>query len=132
MLEYKQVALDFMNHDHAEFVALRESLLGLITQENVYAEIDALLEKLLTHTRHHFADEERQMQDAHFPPYPAHKGEHDQALGILQQRVAHWKQGRNLNDLKIFIEIALANWFVRHVNMMDFVTARFIANQANA
>ena len=138
MLEFKQVALDFMNHDHAEFVALQEKLLVLLAQQNGAAatadllKVDALLAELLEHTRHHFAAEERAMQTANFAPYPAHKGEHDRVLQVLEQRVAHWQQGRDVEELKGFMQGALSDWFVTHVNMMDFVTARFIANQTQA
>lgn len=129
MLEYPQVALDFMNRDHAEFVALREKLLALLAQQNVGTKVNALLDELLEHTRHHFAEEERQMQETRFPPYHMHKGEHDRVLADLAGRVAHWQQGRDVASLRDFTEGALADWFVNHVNTMDFVTARFIASQ---
>ena len=127
MLKYPQVALDFMNRDHAEFVTLSEKLLALLTQPYVESEVDALLEQLLEHTRHHFAEEKRQMQATHFPPYRMHKGEHDRVLTALDEHLALWRQNRDAASLRTFMESVLNDWFVNHVNSMDFVTANFIA-----
>jgi hemerythrin len=129
MLTYPQVALDFMNHDHAEFAKTREALLQLLTEGAVPEAVDSLLDKLVSHTQQHFADEEQAMQAGHFPPYPMHKMEHDRLLAEVSRRVNDWKQGRDARVLRSFLEFALAEWFVNHVGMMDFVTARFIANQ---
>ena len=127
MIDYPQVALDFMNRDHAEFIALREKLLGLLARQAPDTEVDAALEKLLEHTRHHFAEEERHMQEAKFPPYPVHKMDHDRVLDNMQNRVAQWQLHRDAAALKNYLENALIDWFVHHVGMMDFVTARYIA-----
>lgn len=129
MIDYPQVALDFMNRDHAEFVALREKLLASLAQPATDAEVDALLAQLLQHTRHHFAEEQRLMQETQFPPYPMHKMEHDRVLEDMQTRVAQWQQHRDAAALKDYLENALIDWFVNHVSTMDFVTARFIASQ---
>lgn len=126
-MEYPQVALDFMNHAHAEFVALRGHLLALLAQHADDAAIDAALDELLDHTTRHFADEERQMQAAQFPPYPMHKMEHDRVLEDMNQRVAQWLQQRDAAALQGYLEGELADWFVSHVGSMDFVTARFLA-----
>ena len=48
MLEYPQVALDFMNRDHADFVALREQLLDLLSAQAHDSKVDNLLDELLT------------------------------------------------------------------------------------
>lgn len=127
MLDYPQVALDFMNHDHAEFIELREKLLTALAQPVKPDEIDALLAQLLDHTRTHFGEEERQMQEAQFPPYPMHKGEHDRVLADMEARVALWQQSRDAKALRNWLDAAVGDWFVNHVSMMDFVTARFIA-----
>lgn len=127
MLDYPQVALEFMNHDHAEFIELREKLLTALAQPSNPDEIDALLFQLLDHTRTHFGEEERQMQLAQFPPYPMHKGEHDRVLADMESRVAQWRQSRDAAALRDWLDVAVGDWFVNHVSMMDFVTARFIA-----
>jgi len=129
MIDYPQVALDFMNRDHAEFIALRDKLLVLLEQQAPDSDVDAVLNQLLEHTHHHFGEEERAMQEAQFPPYPMHKMEHDQVLEDMQNRVAQWQQQRDASVLKNYLEKTLIDWFTRHVGMMDFVTARYISER---
>lgn len=126
MLDYPQVALDFMNRDHAEFVALRAKLLGLLSDPTPDASVDTVLDELLEHTRHHFSEEERLMRETHFPPYPMHKGEHDHVLEDMADRGARWKQARDTASLRNWLEGEVGDWFVNHVSTMDFITARHI------
>jgi len=129
MLNYPQVALDFMNHDHAEFVALRDELLGLLPSSANEVAVDGLLDELLKHTRRHFGEEERQMREVNFPPFPVHKGEHDAVLADMAARVARWKQDRDAEVLRAWLDKDVGDWFINHVSTMDFFTARFIAAQ---
>lgn len=126
MLEYPQVALDFMNRDHAEFVVLREKLLDRLAHHAADDEVDALLGELLEHTRRHFAEEERQMQEVRFPPYPMHKGEHDSVLSGMTGQIERWQRERDAAALRDWLDCAVGDWFVQHVRTMDFVTAGFI------
>lgn len=128
-MDYPQVALSFMNRDHAEFVALRDSLLGQLDARSPAEAVDALLDELLTHTRQHFADEERLMREVNFPPFPVHKGEHDAVLKGMATRIESWKLDRDANVLRAWLDKDVGAWFVNHVSTMDFVTARFIAAQ---
>jgi len=130
MLNYPQVALDFMNRDHQEFVSLREKLLGLLSETpSDQGKIAAMLDELLEHTRHHFAEEEGRMLAAQFPPYPMHKGEHDRVLADMAAHVEAWEQNHDDAVLKNWLEQEVGNWFVNHVNTMDFITATFIASR---
>lgn len=128
-MDYPQVALTFMNRDHAEFVALRDSLLGQLDTHSPAAAVDASLDELLSHTRHHFAEEERLMREVNFPPFPVHKGEHDAVLKDMETRIEDWKQDRDAERLRAWLYKDVGAWFVNHVSTMDFVTARFIASQ---
>ena len=130
MLTYPQVALDFMNRDHAEFTKMHENILNLLRQEDAREELDAALLTLLEHTQQHFSAEEQAMQAAQFPPYPMHKMEHDRVLVILTQQVTAWQQTRDVAALREFLEVALAQWFTQHVGMMDRVTAQYLVHHA--
>lgn len=127
MLDYPKVALEFMNRDHAEFIALREKLLGLLSAPNT--EVDTLLDELLEHTRRHFAEEERLMLEAHFPPYPMHKGEHGRVLADMTEKVESWKQEHDSDALRQWLDRGAGDWFVNHVSTMDLITAHFIKAQ---
>jgi len=128
-MDYPQVALTFMNHDHAEFVALRDNLLGQLDAHAPDKAVDSSLNELLTHTQHHFAEEERLMREVNFPPFPVHKGEHDAVLKDMATRVESWKQDRDADALRAWLDKNVGDWFVNHVSTMDFITARFIAAQ---
>jgi hemerythrin len=132
MLDYPLVALDFMNRDHAEFVVLREQLLGLLSAEAPEIDVDTLLDELLSHTRHHFAEEERLMQETCFPPYTMHKTEHDHVLADMSSHIELWKQGRDVAALRNWLDKDVGDWFVTHVGTMDLVTAEFIEKKQKA
>jgi hemerythrin len=127
MLDYPQVALDFMNRDHAEFVAMRGQLLDLISAQTPQNDVDTRLDELLAHTRHHFAEEERLMQETRFPPYAMHKGEHDHVLADMSAHIERWKQGRDVVALRDWLDKEVGAWFVTHVGTMDLVTAGYMA-----
>jgi hemerythrin len=122
-----QVALDFMNRDHAEFLVLRDSLLGRLSAQIPGEELSASLDELLEHTRHHFAAEERAMQETGFPPYLIHKSEHDRVLADMSAQIERWNHGRDSEALRQWIDQAVGDWLFNHVSTMDFVTAEFIA-----
>ena len=132
MLDYPQVALDFMNRDHAEFVAMREQLLDRLDTQTPAVGVDTLLDELLAHTRHHFAEEERLMQETRFPPYAVHKGEHDSVLVDMSAQVGKWKQYRDVAALRNWLDSSVGDWFVAHVGSMDMVTAGYIDNKLKA
>ena len=132
MLNYPQVALDFMNRDHAEFIDLRGKLLELLSAPSDTAAISTLLDQLLEHTRHHFAEEEQLMQDTLFFAYPMHKSEHDNVLAEMSARIGDWKQTHNNEILREWLERTVGDWFVNHVSTMDFVTAGFVAMKQQA
>jgi len=126
-MHYPQVALEFMNRDHAEFVALLQKILASLQPAGTDENVDALLQTLLDHTRRHFAEEEREMQACGFPPYPMHQGEHERVLGAMAERVADWRTQRDRAALKAWLEGPVSDWFVNHVSTMDTMTARYIA-----
>ncbi|MDZ4253784.1 MAG: hemerythrin family protein [Sulfuritalea sp.] len=125
-LSYPLVALEFMNRDHDEFVALRDQLLERIDAGAADA-IDGLLDELQQHTIRHFADEEAAMQEAGFPVYAVHKGEHDTVLADMAARIERWRREGNVEALRDWLDAAVGEWLVNHVNSMDMVTARFVA-----
>jgi hemerythrin len=132
MLDYPLVALDFMNRDHAEFVAMRGKLLGMISAQAPEFDVDTLLDELLSHTRHHFAEEERLMLETGFPPYTMHKAEHESVLTEMSTQIMRWKQGRDVAALRDWLDKDEGDWFVTHVGTMDLVTAGFIQKKQKA
>ena len=125
-LPFPQVAVEFMNRDHAEFAGLREQLLDALAFDAGAEAISHMLDALLDHTGRHFADEEQMMVEAGFPPYEVHKAEHDHVLAEMQARGSRWSQDTDVDALRRWIEKDVGDWFIGHVGSMDLVTAAFV------
>ena len=113
--------------DHTRFVELHAALLELLDNRAEAREIDAQLECLQQHLQQQFTAEEQAMQAANFHAATAHKKHHDHALGKLSQRIAHWQQEHDRDSLLDYVENELAEWFVSHVNIRDYITARHLS-----
>lgn len=124
--EIPKVAVDFMNQDHQECVALLARMPSLFADAD-QTEIDKALQTLSTHLREHFAREEQAMEETGFPPYYVHKTEHDSVLQQFQQAVTSWHADRNLADIERFVTVSFVNWLETHAVTMDMVTAEHLA-----
>ncbi len=113
--------------DHTAFVELHAALLDLLDNQAPEAEIDVQLQRLQHHLQQQFTAEEQAMQAANFHATAAHKKHHDHALDKLTQRIAQWQQARDRRSLLDYVENELTEWFVSHVNIRDFVTARHLS-----
>jgi len=113
--------------DHSPFIELHAALLDLLDNQAPETEIDAQLQQMQQHLQQQFSAEERAMQAANFHATEAHKKHHDHALDKLAQRNAQWQQQRDRRALLDYAENELAEWFVSHVNIRDFVTARHLS-----
>ena len=129
-LELPQVALAFMNEDHAHAATQLEAMAAALDDApNQPGRLAAACRDFLQHSREHFAREEEAMQAAGFPPYPVHKSEHDQVLGLLEQLVEAVEAGRVDEATRTTITRGIPDWLVRHVQSMDMVTARWITSR---
>jgi hemerythrin len=115
--------------DLTAFVTQHTALLDLLDDHAPEAEIDAQLDRLLQCMQQQFAAEEQAMQATDFHATAAHKKHHDHALDKLAQRIVQWHAARDRKMLQGYVENELAEWFVSHVNIRDYVTARHIAMQ---
>ncbi len=128
-----RVALELMNSVHQEEIVLVNEL-GALLRSGLDGNVDeaAISQSLaawITHTREHFEGENRLMKNHNFPPFPVHKGEHDQILIQLSQLEQTWLKDRDVAALARFLYEAWLPWFNAHVKTMDTVTAGFL-NQA--
>ncbi|MBN2816475.1 MAG: hemerythrin family protein [Campylobacterales bacterium] len=126
-----QVAMEFMNDVHNEDVEIINELYNLIllyeqesNQKNKEA-IDKKYEDWFAHTTEHFRGEEEKMKELQFPPYMMHKGEHDNALYIMDTIFRTWKKSNDITVLKNYMQNDLLPWLIHHIQTMDTVTAHF-------
>jgi len=109
-----------MDATHEAFVALVARL-----QVAPDAQLPALLDELIAHTRAHFEEENRWMRDTQFPPGDCHIEQHDAVMASMtevQQLVA--QQGRL--DLCRSLVQALADWFPGHATHLDSALAHWM------
>ena len=119
--------------DHTAFAELLNALLDLLDDKAPENKIDEQLLYLQRQLQQQFAAEELAMQAANYPATAQHKKHHDHALSKLAQRIAQWQQKRDSKVLQDYLENELAEWFVSHVNIRDYVTAKHLSlpQQAN-
>lgn len=130
-----QVDMDFMNEVHKEDVdiinTIFEQILAYDESEESAKILDELYSQWIEHTVIHFQNEEIKMQEMRFPPYLAHKGEHDRALQEMRNVFSSWQQQRDIKALKVYFIETLPTWLQTHISTMDTVTARFFATGAS-
>lgn len=110
--------------DHSLFVQTHAIMLELLDNDATDATLQTALDTMETSLKTQFAKEEKAMRAVEFGPYEAHKKDHDQALERLSARIAQWHESSDRKALLDYLEGPFADWFVRHVNTRDFITAQ--------
>jgi hemerythrin-like metal-binding protein len=120
--------------DYTAFAEALNALLDLLDDEAPENEIDEQLHHLQQQLQQQFAAEEDAMLAANYPATAQHKKHHDHARNKLAQRNAQWQQEHDRKVLQDYMENELAEWFVSHVNVRDYVTAKHLSlpKQASA
>jgi hemerythrin-like metal-binding protein len=110
--------------DHSAFAAAHAALLDLLEAHATEARVSAALGELQTGLHAQFLREEDAMRDAGFAAYEAHKKDHDGALERLAARAQDWQATHDHTALLDYLSGPFTDWFVRHVNTRDFITAQ--------
>ncbi len=125
-----RLAVPFMNEDHAEEARLLNVASETLDQFRSGAAgkpaVTAALEALYLHTRAHFAREEAAMMEASFPAYSFHQAEHVRTLGELGEAERKFRETGAADPLAAYLATVPA-WLAQHVETMDTVTARYVA-----
>ncbi len=116
-----------MNDTHYETTLLINKLSTALQNANV-ASINEILTELFEHTEQHCKDEEDMMIEKKFPPYLAHKEEHDLALSDMRKVISEFTETENIDAVKKYLEVNLTPWFLQHTETMDAVTSMFLEN----
>jgi hemerythrin len=106
-----------MDGNHREFLAL----LGLLNEAGD-GEFPALFQRLVDHTRLHFAEEGRLMRQCRFAALGEHEGEHHRLVGELLQFNRNVRRGR-LSLARAYVRVGLPEWFALHLDTMDAALA---------
>ena len=110
--------------DYSRFVQAHAGMLELLDTNTTEDALNEALTAMQTSLQQQFAKEEQTMQAAAFGPLDAHKKDHDQALQRLSARIVQWHETHDRKALLEYLEGPFSDWFVRHVNSRDFITAQ--------
>ncbi len=125
-----RLAVPFMNEDHAQEARLinaaAERLEELRAGRAQPAQVNAAIDSLYAHTREHFSREEAAMMDASFPAYAFHQAEHVRILGELGEAQRRFQESGRGDELAGYLS-SFPTWFEQHIETMDAVTARYVA-----
>jgi hemerythrin len=111
-----------MDDTHQEFVTLCAAL-SADSQSSYLERLDALI----AHSIEHFEQENQWMKDSGFGPAACHQREHDAVLEVMQEVRKRVEAGES--DLGKTLAEELPHWFEHHVDTMDIMLARFMANE---
>ena len=119
------VAFDDMNAVHFEEVDLINDLLAKI-DEGDDADITQALEALLAHMQEHFDYEEGMLKNRGFGMYDIHRSDHQRIMGETRMAYMNWRNFRDRDALKEFMEENFIEWLNLHIQAMDSVAADFL------
>jgi hemerythrin len=116
-----------MNDTHFETMLLINKLSTAIEGADADA-VNEILAELIEHTKEHCKHEEEMMLEKRFPPYPAHKQEHDLALDDMQKLASKFTETQDFEAADKYVKLNLTPWFLQHTETMDAVTSMFLEN----
>ncbi len=121
------VSLENMNIVHREELELLNTLLEQINSNADFETLSKSLEELLSHMQEHFASEEKLMQEAQYPSFRMHKGDHDKVLNEARYAEMEWRNRKDADALREYLEEELATWLDQHIKAMDTPMADFVS-----
>ena len=119
------VAVPSMNDTHLEELLIINKLDSAATSGDLQT-LSETLTALLEHTIEHFSNENKMMQEAHFPAFETHKSEHDRHLHELQSVIKYFKANQDPSAITAYIYGTLIPWLIHHIQTMDSMTALFL------
>lgn len=116
-----------MNDTHFETMLLINKLSAALQSADTDA-VNTVFDELIEHTQEHCKNEEEMMQEKKFPPFLAHKEEHDEALDDMQKAASGFAKTKDIDAARKYLESNLTPWFLKHTETMDAVTSMFLEN----
>ena len=123
-----QVSFNDMNLVHFEEVAIINELLTALESETAPKTVTAIMEKLLEHMQEHFSYEESMLKNRGFGMFDIHRSDHNRIMGETRMAYMNWRNFKERDALKTFIEEEVIEWLNFHIQAMDSVAADFLTN----
>jgi len=122
------VSLDSMNKIHFEEIEILNALLEEFDNKVDFEILSKKLENLLEHMQQHFASEEKLMQEFQYPSFRMHKADHDKVLNETRYAEMQWRNKKDKDALREYIEDDIVPWLDQHIKAMDMPMADYISN----
>jgi len=120
------VSIDSMNETHMEEVEIINTMLGQLEEKADFGAISKTFEELLEHIQEHFAGEEKLMKESYYPSLNMHKADHGKVLNEARYAEMQWRNKKDVDALKEYIEEEIIPWLDQHIKAMDMPMADFL------
>ncbi|WP_456322250.1 bacteriohemerythrin [Hydrogenimonas sp.] len=120
-----QVAKPEMNAMHDEEADIVNMLLSAVDNGDDKTVTQAL-EALLAHMQKHFDFEEDMLRNRGFGMFDIHRNDHSRIMGETRMAYMNWRNFRDREALRDFIEDDFIEWLNLHIQAMDSVAADFL------
>ena len=116
---------DEIDQQHRELVDLLNSLHEQMKGKRLNEVMGPMLDRVIDHTRRHFATEEDAMLDDAYPAYEAHRNAHRALIQQVEKLKARYTAGNMIlsNEILDFLK----EWLVGHMKDADTDYGRFVA-----
>ena len=122
-----RVSLNTMNDMHLEELKIINAFLEALQRDGDFQDLSEHFEKLLAHMQEHFSSEETLMQEAQYPSFRMHKGDHDKVLNEARYSEMEWRNRKDRDALQTYLDEDLLPWLDQHIKAMDRPMADFIS-----
>ncbi len=111
------VGVNQMDRDHQELIRLMNELFDINEKTPSTPNITQAMDKLISFTKKHFADEEAHMFAINYPGYDSHKLIHEDLLGKLARHYDDYRKvgGKLPNTIFSFLKL----WLTAHIKGVD-------------
>jgi hemerythrin len=120
-----KVSKEAMNDVHEEEADLVNALLSTVDNGEAN-EVTEALERLLEHMQAHFDYEEGMLKTKGFGMFDIHRSDHTRIMGETRMAYMNWRNFKDRDALKAFIEEDFIEWLNLHIQAMDSVAADFL------
>ena len=128
MIEKKRlpkVGYDGMNAMHYEEADIVNALLRAIDEAKDSSVTEAM-EALLAHMKTHFDYEEGMLKNRGFTMFDIHRSDHNRIMNETRMAYMNWRNFKDREALKDFMEEDFIEWLHLHIQAMDSVAADFL------
>jgi hemerythrin len=118
--ELYSVKSETLDHQHQKMFQIVNHLHEAIFSRKAKGELEGVIKDLVEYTRTHFAEEERQMEQHHFPEalLLEHKAVHQQLVRQVEEMEKRFHNGdrKMAADVMCFL---VGEWLLKHILVMD-------------